>query len=212
VSTAQTDLARLAGQQHQGLALQQQYAVLVYHHGAQGRQRLIRTQADDLGLGGGADKQRVAEAQTLVEVDCAWPRQAKCSSPEVYFSDLTEGLQHSLSNASYVRVYKDKKWMPEIKLLEMCHYICQTCGYLETYLKDLEKLAALATAPTGTRSAARRPASDQRGIGGDNHNQSKSAQIVRFPRRSWGCGEKSIAFPLAQKSSGNAIIMAPVRD
>ena len=66
----------------------------------------------------------------------------KCSSPEVYYS-AAKGGQHGLNETSYVRIFKEKKWVPDITLLEFAYYLCRGCGYFEMYAQDLEKLAAL---------------------------------------------------------------------
>ena len=66
----------------------------------------------------------------------------KCSSLEVYTAEGT-GLHHGLTDASYLRIYKDQKWVPDVQILPLDYYVCQTCGYFEMYVHDVDRLAAL---------------------------------------------------------------------
>jgi predicted nucleic-acid-binding Zn-ribbon protein len=69
----------------------------------------------------------------------------KCSGQEVYFSDA-RGIQQGITEESYLNIFKDKKWVPDVALLKMAYYVCQTCGYFETYVAELDKLAKLTDA------------------------------------------------------------------
>jgi predicted nucleic-acid-binding Zn-ribbon protein len=69
----------------------------------------------------------------------------KCQSNAVFFSDA-EGLQAPIkasSGALLLNIYKDGKWVPAITLLTVDVYVCQNCGYLETYAHEPEKLEKL---------------------------------------------------------------------
>lgn len=66
----------------------------------------------------------------------------KCASQEVYYSDA-QGVQHGFTDAARMRIFKDKKWVPDIAVLEMAYYVCQSCGYCETYVLKLAELAKL---------------------------------------------------------------------
>jgi hypothetical protein len=69
----------------------------------------------------------------------------KCTSEKVYYSDA-KGLEHGItvdSSSPFVRLYKDTRWVPDIWLLQMAHYVCQSCGYFETYVLDVEQLSKL---------------------------------------------------------------------
>jgi predicted nucleic-acid-binding Zn-ribbon protein len=66
----------------------------------------------------------------------------KCSSGEVYYSDAT-GSEHGLHDAPLVNLYKDRKWVPDISMLELAYYLCQSCGYLDMYVRDTDQLSKL---------------------------------------------------------------------
>ncbi len=69
----------------------------------------------------------------------------KCSSEEVYYSDAT-GMEHGVSidrSSPYVRLYKDAKWAPDVWMLELSYYLCRSCGYFETYVRDPGELSKL---------------------------------------------------------------------
>jgi hypothetical protein len=69
----------------------------------------------------------------------------KCSSDKVYYSDA-KGMEHGItvdSSSPLVRLYKDNRWVPDIWLLEMAHYLCQSCGYFESYVLDVDQLSKL---------------------------------------------------------------------
>jgi predicted nucleic-acid-binding Zn-ribbon protein len=69
----------------------------------------------------------------------------KCSSQEVY-SSLARGAQAGLSTDGgqpLLRIYKDKRFIPDISLLEMACYVCRDCGYFEMYVRDTSQLSRL---------------------------------------------------------------------
>jgi hypothetical protein len=66
----------------------------------------------------------------------------KCSSSAVYCADKKR-TQPGLTDPSYIKILTDKKWVPDVAIVEMTYYLCQDCGYFEQYALDLEKLAAL---------------------------------------------------------------------
>jgi predicted nucleic-acid-binding Zn-ribbon protein len=69
----------------------------------------------------------------------------KCASEEVYYNDA-KGSQSGLSTDGgqpLLRVYKDKRFMPDIALLEMNCYVCRACGYFEMYVQDVAQLSKL---------------------------------------------------------------------
>ena len=68
----------------------------------------------------------------------------KCESHEIYHSDAG-GAQRGLhvESGPFLNIYKDKKFMPDIDLLEMHYYVCQQCGYFEMYVKEMNKLGKL---------------------------------------------------------------------
>lgn len=69
----------------------------------------------------------------------------KCASAEVYYSDAG-GATHALSaggGAPLVRLYRDAKWLPDVWMLETAHYLCRSCGYFETYVRDAAELSKL---------------------------------------------------------------------
>jgi predicted nucleic-acid-binding Zn-ribbon protein len=69
----------------------------------------------------------------------------KCASGEIYYSDAT-GQAHGISvdrSQPYVRLYKDARWVPDVWMLELSYYVCRSCGYLETYVRDARELSKL---------------------------------------------------------------------
>lgn len=69
----------------------------------------------------------------------------KCSSEKVYYSDTT-GVKAGVSvsgKASFMHLFKYDFWRPESVNLQMAFYICQSCGYFESYVIDTEQLSKL---------------------------------------------------------------------
>ncbi len=69
----------------------------------------------------------------------------KCSSQEVYHSDAT-GETHGVSvdrSQPFVRLYKDAKWIPDVWMIELSYYVCRSCGFFETYVRDVSELSRL---------------------------------------------------------------------
>ncbi len=69
----------------------------------------------------------------------------KCASREVYYSDAT-GETHGISvdrSQPYVRLYKDATWMPDVWMIALSYYLCRSCGYFETYVRDVGELSRL---------------------------------------------------------------------
>ena len=69
----------------------------------------------------------------------------KCSSETVYHSDAKypqSGLKTD-SGYPYLAIHKENRWIPDIHHSQMVSYVCQTCGYFEMYVRDLNVLAKL---------------------------------------------------------------------
>jgi DNA-directed RNA polymerase subunit RPC12/RpoP len=69
----------------------------------------------------------------------------KCGAKTVYFSNA-KGIQNGLKtdeSQPLINIYKDNKWIPNIDFLAMNYYVCQTCGYFEMFVRDLDKLTKL---------------------------------------------------------------------
>ncbi|HEX8843726.1 MAG TPA: hypothetical protein VF791_03735 [Pyrinomonadaceae bacterium] len=69
----------------------------------------------------------------------------RCASEEVYYSD-GQGAQAGLSTDGgqpLLRIYKDKRFIPDITLLELDCYICRACGHFEMCVRDVNQLSKL---------------------------------------------------------------------
>ena len=69
----------------------------------------------------------------------------RCDASEVYASDA-QGPQSGLSAGDgqpLLRIYKDGRWIPDITLLPMAHYVCRACGHVEMRVLDVAALEKL---------------------------------------------------------------------
>ena len=69
----------------------------------------------------------------------------KCNTKNVYHSNA-KGSQSGLktdSGSPLLNIFKENRFIPDIDLLEMDYYVCQSCGYFVMFVRDLSKLAKL---------------------------------------------------------------------
>lgn len=69
----------------------------------------------------------------------------KCDAKTIYFSNA-RGSQAGIYTGDgqlLLNIYKDNRFIPSIDYLEMDSYVCRTCGYLEMFVRDKEKLLKL---------------------------------------------------------------------
>ena len=69
----------------------------------------------------------------------------KCSAKTVYHSDdkyPKSGLKTD-SGYPFLAIYKENKWIPDIHSSQMSSYVCQSCGYLEMFVRNLDVLEKL---------------------------------------------------------------------
>ena len=74
----------------------------------------------------------------------------KCSATEVYKCE-EQGLKHALIEANSLRIYKDKRLVPDITFLGFAHYVCKQCGYFESYVLQVDQLSKLTDSDNWTR-------------------------------------------------------------
>lgn len=69
----------------------------------------------------------------------------KCGSKKVYHCDAN-GTQSGVTTGNgsiSVRLYKENNWIPDIQTAKTSHYLCQNCGYLESYVTNVTELSKL---------------------------------------------------------------------
>jgi predicted nucleic-acid-binding Zn-ribbon protein len=70
---------------------------------------------------------------------------AKCGSGEVYVSEAS-GAQSGLTAGGgqlCLRIYKENRFIPDVHVLETEVYVCRSCGYFESYVRDAAALSKL---------------------------------------------------------------------
>lgn len=69
----------------------------------------------------------------------------KCNNETIFYSNA-EGVEAGVATGNsspFLRIYKDNSWTPDISLLQLEYYVCQTCGYFESHVHDVEELSKL---------------------------------------------------------------------
>ena len=68
----------------------------------------------------------------------------KCQSKEVYVADKGNSMANKATTEPlFIHIYNDEKFIPDVTFVETKVYICQSCGYIEHYSRDLNPLAKL---------------------------------------------------------------------
>jgi hypothetical protein len=69
---------------------------------------------------------------------------SKCQSKEVYVADKGNSMgNNATTEPLYIHIYKDKSFLPDVTVVETKVYICQSCGYIEHYSRNLNPLQKL---------------------------------------------------------------------